>query len=430
MVTFAVSTLGCKVNAYESEGYVQGLLECGYREVSFKEIADIYIINTCAVTNTASAKSRQRIHQAKALNPNAFIAVVGCYVQVDSERLAKAEQIDILIGSDQKVLLPQLIQSALQDRKPQKIVHDVRSLRTFEALPISRFHRQTRAYLKIQDGCNQFCSYCIIPFARGAERSLPIDQAIAVAKNLTANQHREIVLSGIHTGRYGRDLGTDLLTLLKRMVDEVSGLERIRISSIEMNEISDELLMYMAKEPKLARHLHIPIQSGSDHVLELMHRPYRMDWFQRRVEHIRALMPDISISTDVIVGFPQESEEDFENTGRNLQQLQLSFLHVFPYSKRDHTAAADMSGHLDNRTKKQRAARLNELSKTLYHTYKQQFIHHSVDVLLEESKEPGWLFGHTSEYLPVKVAGDETALHTMKQVTLIDLDSDDVLIGE
>lgn len=423
MTTFAIATLGCKVNTYESQGYESALLERGFQEVSFKEKADVYIINTCAVTNTAGAKSRQKIHQAYANHPNAIIAVVGCYVQTAASSMASMEHIDILIGSDEKAKLPMLIEEVLKNRKKQVIIHDVRQVKAFEALPIHKFEHQTRAFLKIQDGCNQFCSYCIIPFARGAERSLAPDEVIQVAKNLVANGHLEIVLSGIHTGRYGHDIGTDLLSLLKRMVQEVSGLERIRISSIEMNELSDDLLQYIQKEQKIARHLHIPIQSANTTVLRKMNRPYDVEWFIERVKFIRELLPDISISTDVITGFPQESEEEFLDTLSNIKQIAFSFLHVFPFSKRDHTVAAAMSGHIENKVKKERAAILGDVSKSLYAGYQQRFVHKTVEVLLEK-EEDGYFFGHSSEYLPVYVKQDGAKLHEMVTVTISSFQDD------
>lgn len=423
MTTFAIATLGCKVNTYESSGYESALLEKGYEEVSFKDKADIYIINTCAVTNTAGAKSRQKIHQAHKANPDALIAVVGCYVQTAKEAMAQMEHVDILLGSDQKSKLADMIETCLKDHKKQVVLHDVRQVKAFEALPIHKFEHQTRAFLKIQDGCNQFCSYCIIPYARGAERSLPEEEAIQVAKDLVRNGHLEIVLSGIHTGRYGRDIDTSLLHLMKRMVKEVEGLARIRISSIEMNEINDELLSFMKEEPKIARHLHIPIQSANTTVLKKMNRPYDVEWFKQRVSYIRSLMPDISISTDVITGFPQESEEEFADTVSNIKTIGFSFLHVFPFSKRDNTVAAGMDGHLDNKVKKQRAAILGEVSKSLYTEYKQRFIGKEVEVLLEKM-EDGYLFGHTSEYLEVYVQGDISDLQTMKQVTITAMEDD------
>lgn len=428
MTTFAIATLGCKVNTYESQGYETALLKLGYEQVSFKEQADVYIINTCAVTNTASSKSRQKINQAIGLNPNALIAVVGCYVQTAEDRVSKMEHVDIIIGSDGKAQLASMIVDGLKHPRRQKFIHDVRSVRAFEALPIHKFEHQTRAFLKIQDGCNQFCSYCIIPYARGAERSLPEDEAMQIAKDLVKNGHLEIVLSGIHTGRYGNGDGTSLLQLMKRMVNEIPQLKRIRISSIEMNEITDELLAYMKDEDKIARHLHIPIQSANNNVLANMNRPYTVDWFVQRVTYIRTLMPTINISSDVIVGFPQESETDFQVTLTNINHMNLSFLHVFPYSKRDHSKAANMKGHLDNKVKKERASRLAELSKALYTSYKESFIGSEVSVLFEKEQD-GYLIGHTSEYLEVFVKTDINYLHKMEHVKIVAF-KDDRLIAQ
>ena len=427
MTTFAIATLGCKVNTYESQGYESALLEKGYEQVSFKEKADVYIINTCAVTNTAGSKSRQKIHAAIALNPEALIAVVGCYAQTASEQLEQDANIDILLGSDGKSRLADMIEEGLRKKRPQKLIHDVRKVNVFEALPIHRFEHQTRAFLKIQDGCNQFCSYCIIPFARGAERSLPEDEVLAIARSLSESGHREIVLSGIHTGRYGNGINSSLCQLMKRMVKEIPKLQRIRISSIEMNEITDELLEFIKGEEKIARHLHIPVQSANTTVLKNMNRPYTIAWFMERVDYIRSLIPDISISSDVITGFPQESEEQFQDTLDNIARMRLSFLHVFPYSRRDHTAAAQMSGHLENKVKKERASRLANLSKQLYTAYKQNFIGKEVSVIFEKEKD-GKLIGHSSEYLEVAAAAPLAWLHTMHTVRITALDGD-LLVG-
>ena len=427
MTTFAIATLGCKVNTYESQGYESALLEKGYEQVSFKEKADVYIINTCAVTNTAGSKSRQKIHAAIALNPEALIAVVGCYAQTASVQLEQDANIDILLGSDGKSRLADMIEEGLRKKRPQKLIHDVRKVNVFEALPIHRFEHQTRAFLKIQDGCNQFCSYCIIPFARGAERSLPEDEVLAIARSLSESGHREIVLSGIHTGRYGNGINSSLCQLMKRMVKEIPKLQRIRISSIEMNEITDELLEFIKGEEKIARHLHIPVQSANTTVLKNMNRPYTIAWFMERVDYIRSLIPDISISSDVITGFPQESEEQFQDTLDNIARMRLSFLHVFPYSRRDHTAAAQMSGHLENKIKKERASRLANLSKQLYTAYKQNFIGKEVSVIFEKEKD-GKLIGHSSEYLEVAAAAPLAWLHTMHTVRITALDGD-LLVG-
>lgn len=428
MTTFAISTLGCKVNTYESQGYAQGLRDLGFCEVSFKDKADIYIINTCAVTNTAAAKSRQKIHQAQKQNEQAMIAVVGCYAQSDYQSLKEDPSIHLLVGSDQKEILPQLIETAQKNAQRHICIHDMRTVNVFEAIAVRSFTHQTRAYLKIQDGCNQFCSYCIIPYTRGRERSLHPDRVIAQAKALVANNHLEIVLTGIHTGRYGREYQVSLSQLLTRLCDEVKGLQRIRISSIEMNEISDDLIALMKREPKIARHLHIPIQSGDNEILKLMNRPYRVEEYAQRIEEIRKQLPDISISTDVITGFPNESEAHFENGYQNLAALSFSFLHVFPFSKRTGTKAAMMKEQVNHQLKKQRSASLTKLSDQLYQNYQQHFVNRYATVLWEEAKGD-FMFGHTSEYLGVYAPYQAASLHTLETRRIIAYE-DDKLICE
>lgn len=413
MTTFAIATLGCKVNAYESQGYAQELIDLGFQEVSFKEKADIYIINTCAVTNTAASKSRQKVHQAQRLHAQALIVMIGCYAQSADAANLRQLNVDLLIGSDQKMQLPYLIKEALHHRKKQNFIHDMGNFTVFEALPVRRFPHQTRAYLKIQDGCNQFCSYCIIPYARGRERSLAPDQVIQRANELVKGNHLEIVLTGIHTGRYGKEHHVTLSDLLLRMCHECNGLERIRISSIEINEISDELLDLMASQPKIAKHLHIPLQSADDVVLKHMNRPYCFDAYAERIKQIRNKIPDISISTDIITGFPQESNEQFQLGLSRIQSLGFSFLHVFPFSKRDGTKAAKMQGHVDHLTKKNRCTQLMELSDHLYETYQATFLQKDVSVIWEK-QEGDWMVGHTSEYLCVYAPYDANKLHQME----------------
>ena len=427
MTTFAIATLGCKVNTFESCGYQNALLKKGYEEVDFKDVADIYIINTCAVTNIAASKSRTKIHQAKAKNPNALICVVGCYAQVGYDYLMEHEQIDVLVGSEGKNQFVDLIEEALKGNKVKTTLHDVRASSVFEALPLNHFEHQTRAFLKIQDGCNQFCSYCIIPYARGKERSMDEYEAIKVANTLCEHGHKEIVLTGIHTGRYGNGNNTSLTKLLQRMINEVKGLERIRISSIELNEITDDFLTLMKNNDKIAKHLHIPLQAGCDSTLKNMNRPYDMEYFKKRVKAIKEYIPNISISTDIIVGFPMESEEDFMISKQNIEEIAFTFLHVFPYSAKQGTKAAKMKGQLTNVEKKKRVSALVETSKRLYTNYKETFIGKEVDVLFEKVKD-GMLIGHSSEYLEVMADLDPKYLNQIVKVTIERL-NDDILIG-
>lgn len=403
MKTFAIATLGCKVNTYESQNYLERLKQAGYAEVDFRDQADIYVINTCSVTNTAAAKSRQKIHQARRQNPSALIAVVGCYVQAADPADVASLQADVIIGAQGKDQLLERIENALAQKQDRPSLAPARSIHVFEALDIHEFSHQTRAFLKIQDGCNQFCSYCIIPYARGAERSIAPQQAVQIARTMAERGHQEIVLSGIHTGRYGRDQGSDLLHLLKQLIASTPAFVRYRISSIEMNEIDDAFIAYMKSEPRIARHLHIPIQAADDEVLRAMNRPYDTAWFAQRMRFIRSQLPGISISTDMIAGFPGESEAQFTRALTLVEEeLRFSFIHCFPYSRRDHTKAAAMPNHLPNAVKKERAARLGALSARLHRAYMESFIGKEADVIIEQKKE-GMLFGHSSEYIPVYI---------------------------
>ncbi|MDP3306314.1 MAG: tRNA (N(6)-L-threonylcarbamoyladenosine(37)-C(2))-methylthiotransferase MtaB [Erysipelotrichaceae bacterium] len=402
MKTFAIATLGCKVNTFESESYIESLISSGYQLVDFKGPADIYIINTCSVTNTAASKSRQKIHQAIRQNADAMICVVGCYVQTNQDELNDIDRIDLLIGAKHKSKLVEYIQQG----QGYPDINDQRDI-MFENLPLKQYNHQTRAFLKIQDGCDQFCSYCIIPFARGNERWAPSDDLVEMAKGLVRNGHKEIVLSGIHIGRYGKDSRHDLSHLLKRLIDEVDGLRRIRLSSIEITEITPQLLDLMTSSEKIVRHFHIPLQSGCDTVLKRMNRPYTSDEFYVRIQEIRQRFPLISISTDVIVGFVGESEEEFQTTVAFVEKCRFSFMHIFPYSMRANTAAALMSGHLDAITKKARSQILIEKSNLLKMRYDMQFVNKEVSVLFE-SFQKGIATGHTGEYVLVSVISDES----------------------
>ncbi|HPW53181.1 MAG TPA: MiaB/RimO family radical SAM methylthiotransferase, partial [Erysipelotrichaceae bacterium] len=300
---FAICNLGCKVNNFEANWYAMKLKE-RYQQVDFKQFADIYVINSCTVTNMASSKSRQMIRKARKQNPQAVIVAVGCYVQMETGRVDAFKECDILIGSKDKIKLPQLLEQFLTDRRKINIVEKFEQT-VFEEMFIKDFN-QTRAYLKIQDGCNQFCGYCIIPYARGRERCLNIDSIIRQARQLTSVGHRELVLTGIHTGRW-TDQGLDLADLIEKLLEEVKELERLRISSIEVTEVSDKLIDLMLKDERIARHLHIPVQTGVDRLLKLNNRPYSAEYFYQRIREIKGRVTDISISSDVIVGLPTET---------------------------------------------------------------------------------------------------------------------------
>lgn len=403
-IKYAIATLGCKVNTYESQSINDSLKEMGYIEVDYKENADVYIVFTCAVTNTAASKSRQKINQAKRQNPNAIICVVGCYVQINAEKMKEDEAIDILVGSSGKSLIPALIKDALENKTKKLNVNNVLVNTKFELLPTKEFNHQTRAFLKIQDGCNQFCSYCIIPYARGNERSLDPKLVIEQAQQLSTH-HKEIVLSGIHTGRYGRGTDVDLTTLIKRILTEVKDVQRIRISSIEITEITDELIDLIKNNHRVCSHLHIPIQSACNKTLKNMNRPYTVENFIERVNYIRKEIKNISISTDLIVGFAGETIEDFNECIDNLKVINFSFMHVFPYSIKTGTVASKMNDQVIDQDKKERVKICTSLSNDLYFSYMSSFINKELEVLVEKN-ENGYSIGHSSEYLKVMIDGN------------------------
>ena len=398
-MNFNVINLGCKVNAYEAESTARSLEQHGYRRVN-NDGADITIIYTCAVTNMAAQKSRKMIHRAKRNNPESTIVVAGCYSQIDPDALKEA---DILIGTKHK---SKLLDYLLEYEKNHERIVDIEKVDVlpFENMFVDQFDNQTRAYLKIQDGCNQFCTYCVIPFARGRERSMAVNDVLESVKMLQ-EKHSEIVLSGIHTGRYGRDIGMTLSSLLDELFAVSPENFRFRISSIEMTEIDDHLIELMKKDHRIARHFHIPLQSGCDTVLKRMNRPYTTKEFLERIEYIRKEIPGISISTDLIVGFPGETDEEFKKTCDFLKECQFSFLHIFPYSLRSGTKAASMENQIDPKIKKNRAAICAEINEELYDKYKESYLDKEVTVLFEKN-EDGYTFGHSSEYLPVLVKGE------------------------
>ncbi|MBQ1899947.1 MAG: tRNA (N(6)-L-threonylcarbamoyladenosine(37)-C(2))-methylthiotransferase MtaB [Erysipelotrichaceae bacterium] len=392
MKTYAMMVLGCKVNDYEAT-YVRENMDKYFKETDFKSKADIYLIFTCCVTNTAEAKTRKFIHAARRNNPDAYICTIGCLSQIKSSSEV-FEDVDLIIGSDKKDQIVDLIRQGVQKNMvEEKISED------FEHLYIESYPSRSRSFLKIQDGCNQFCSYCVIPYSRGRERSADHEKILEEAKIL-ARENKEIVLTGIHTGRYN-DGSYDLYHLLKDMTD-IEDLQTIRLSSIEITEINDQIIDLMAENKKLARHLHIPIQSASNTILKAMHRPYTVEGYMERIAYIRKKMPDISISTDLIVGFPNESDELFEETLSNLRKIGFSFIHVFPYSRKSGTAADKMDGHIDPRIKKDRVRQVMELEKEYTRRYYSSFIGKSVDVLIEKCNG-GISSGYCRQYIYIDI---------------------------
>lgn len=400
---FTITTLGCKVNSYESNYYKEQLEKHGHQMVEVNSPCDVCIINTCTVTNTAAAKSRQKIHSLKKTHPNALIVVVGCYVQHADQQEREQLNVDLIIGANHKNELVMRIEELLKNHVRKDLVEDIRDFTSFEEMPIHVYESKHRAFLKIEDGCNQFCSYCAIPYARGRQRSLSKEKVIEIAQSLSNKGHYEIVLTGIHTGRY-QDGDTTLAKLLKELLEKTDERVQYRISSIEITEVDDELIELMKQTTRICRHLHIPIQSGCNETLQRMNRPYTIEEFKQRLDHIRKEIPDISISTDVIVGFVQESEEEFETTYKNLQDCAFSFLHVFPYSKRNGTAASRMKGEVHGSIIKERVNKLLALSNKLRQKDMERFT--DLEVLIEKQDQDGVYHGYCQQYHPVKIYSD------------------------
>ena len=416
---FKIITLGCKVNTYESNSISDTLLANGYEKALDDRQADIVIINTCTVTNTANNKSLKMIRHAIRNNRNAIIIVTGCSAQVYHKQIMEIDGVNIIIGTVGK---SQILKYIEEYKKNKEQIIDVKNNTNilFEEMKLNNFEK-TRAFVKIQDGCNNFCSYCIIPFTRGSVRSRNKDEIINEIKTLINYGHHEIVLTGIHTGNYGEEFDNyDFASLLSDLV-KIQGLDRLRISSIEVTELNDRVLSILEKEKVLVSHLHIPLQAGTDKILKAMNRKYDTKYFKEKIDKIRTIRPDISISTDVIVGFPGETEEDFIESMDFINSMKFSKIHVFPYSKREGTKAATFDNQVDEKVKKDRARLLIKLSKKLEIEYMDKFMGKEVS-FIPEVFDNGFVYGHTGNYLYVKANGTSDDLKKNKIVEIIDID--------
>ena len=425
MKTVAFHTLGCKVNTYESNAMLKIFNEAGYQEVDFKQVADVYVINTCTVTNTGDSKSRQMIRKAIRKNPKATICVVGCYSQTAPEEIEKIEGVGVVLGTQYRSDIVKYVDEHLETGEMVIKVDNVMNLRKFEDLNIDRF-KNTRAFLKIQDGCNNFCTYCIIPYARGRVRSRQKESVLNQAQRLVDNGYVEIVLTGIHTAGYGEDL--DDYSFYELLVDlvKIKGLKRLRISSIETSQISDEIIDLIGSKEIIVDHLHVPLQAGSDATLKRMNRKYTTAEYLEKINKIRSYLPNIAFTTDVIVGFPGETDEEFEETYNFIKQVNYSELHVFPYSPRKNTPAAKMKDQVNDQIKHERANRLLQLSKELNHEFALKQIGKTLKVLFEK-RDGEYLIGHAGDYLKVKV---KTADNLIGEIVTIKIDKyDEILEG-
>ena len=423
MQTVAFHTLGCKVNHYETEAIWQIFKQEGYERVDFEGRSDVYIINTCTVTNTGDKKSRQVIRRAIRKNPDAVVCVTGCYAQTSPAEIMAIPGVDIVIGTQDRIKMLSYIEQYKKERQPINAVGNIMKSRVYEELDVPSFTDRTRASLKIQEGCNNFCTFCIIPWARGLMRSRDPKEVIHQAQQLVDAGYKEIVLTGIHTGGYGEDMKDyNLAMLLRDLEAQVKGLQRLRISSIEASQITDEVIEAIKQSKVIVRHLHIPIQSGSNTVLKRMRRKYTMEFFADRLFKLKEVLPGLAITSDVIVGFPGETEEEFMETYQFVKAHQFSELHVFPYSKRTGTPAARMEDQVDEEVKNERVHRLITLSDQLAKEYASQFEGEVVEVIPEAGfigdKEKGLLEGFTDNYLKVVFPGTEDMIGKIIQVKI------------
>lgn len=398
MRTVGILTLGCKVNTYESEYIIHLLKEAGYQIKDFDDFCDVYIINTCTVTNTSDIKSRKMIRKAIRKNPDACVVAMGCFIEANKD--FQLPGLDIILGNRDKSKIIELLDEWFLKQEEIRRLYSTLP-REFEDMYINEFPGRTRAFVKIQDGCENFCSYCIIPFVRGKCRSKNPDEVIDEITDLVNHGYQEVVLTGIHTGNYGVDLDTNFASLLKRVV-AILGLLRLRISSIEITELTKDVLDVIRDSSIIVDHMHIPLQAGSNHVLSLMNRKYDLDYYFNKIKEIREVRPNIAITTDVIVGFPGESEEDFLETIDTCKKVGFTKIHVFPYSERKGTKAMELPDHIEPSVKKERARRLLLVSKELECSYYASFVGSEVTVLVEEEKD-GKSYGHTDNYLHVEI---------------------------
>ncbi|WP_409297601.1 tRNA (N(6)-L-threonylcarbamoyladenosine(37)-C(2))-methylthiotransferase MtaB [Peribacillus sp. SCS-26] len=422
MATVAFHTLGCKVNHYETEAIWQLFKGAGYDRVEYESTADVYVVNTCTVTNTGDKKSRQVIRRAIRKNPDAVICVTGCYAQTSPAEIMAIPGVDIVVGTQDRVKMLDYIEQFKEERQPINGVGNIMKSRVYEELDVPAFTDRTRASLKIQEGCNNFCTFCIIPWARGLMRSRDPEEVIRQAEQLVNAGYKEIVLTGIHTGGYGEDLKDYNLAMLLKDLEKVKGLKRIRISSIEASQISDEVIEVLRESKKVVRHLHVPLQSGSNSVLKRMRRKYTMEAFAERLVRLREALPGLALTSDVIVGFPGETEEEFMETYDFIEAHKFSELHVFPYSKRTGTPAARMDGQIDEEVKNERVHRLIALSDQLAKEYASQFEGEVLEIIPEEKfkeEENSSLYvGYTDNYLKVVIPANEDMIGKLVRVKI------------
>lgn len=427
MKTVAFHTLGCKVNQYETEALEELFVQKGYRVVDFASPADVYVINTCTVTHHGDSKSRQAIRRAKKTNPDAVVAVIGCYVQVAPDEVLAVDGVDVVVGTADKSRLPELVEKAIESGRPLKAVRDLGREEDFEELALGQRHKgRTRAFVKVQEGCRQFCTYCIIPYARGPLRSRPAEAVLRQVERLVELGYREVVLTGIHVTSYGVDSGADinLLGLIKR-VHSLPGLDRIRLSSLEPTFMTKEAVREIAQLEKVCRHFHLSLQSGCDETLKRMGRKYTTGEYREIVERLMEKLPGVAVTTDVMVGFPGETREEFEKTYRFLQSLGLYNMHVFKFSPRKGTPAAGYGGQVSAKEKDERSKALIDLAARCRKSFHDKFVGQSLDVLYEQwSSLEGHYEGLTDNYIKVLSPTRDDLNNKLVKTTLVESSED------
>ncbi|MFW6251775.1 MAG: tRNA (N(6)-L-threonylcarbamoyladenosine(37)-C(2))-methylthiotransferase MtaB [Halanaerobium sp.] len=416
----AFYTLGCKVNQYETEAVIDIFLDNGYQIVDFSEAADVYIVNSCTVTNEAARKTRQIARRAKRRSPDSLVAIVGCYTQAFPDEVSQIEEIDFVMGSNNKSEILNKAEEMLAGKEVKTELKEYKELRDYEELNLKRLSNTTRANVKIEDGCNQFCSYCIIPYARGPVRSRRKEDVVAEIKKLSQQGVKEIILTGTHLGAYGSEKGNPkALTELMQSLTEIESLKRVRLSSIEGTEIEQGMMDLIAEKDIFCPHLHLPLQSGSDQILNAMQRPYTVAEFKETVSELRERIPDLALTTDVIVGFPGETEETFAKTIEVVKEIAFAKVHVFPYSAREGTPAAEME-QLNGNIVTEYSKKLRLVNEALMLDYQKKFLGEKREVLIEEVRDhrTDLLTGYTDNYLKVLVDGPDSLKNELVEVKL------------
>ncbi len=416
----AFYTLGCKVNQYETEA-LHNLFRCkNYEIVDFSHKADVYVVNTCTVTHLSDRKSRQMIRRAMKRNPQGIVAVTGCYAQVASEAIQKIPGVDIIIGTHNRQQIVDLVEKAEKENDPVVLVEELGNA-SFEELPLGEI-RRTRAFIKVEDGCEHFCSYCLVPYARGPVRSRKMENIIAEAERMASFDTKELVLTGVNLGVYGKELKEDIsLADVITKIEGIKGIERIRLSSLELTDFTMELMETIADSNKVCEHLHIPLQSGDDYVLNKMNRLYTTSEYRKLVNYLRYIMPDLALTTDVMVGFPGEKDKNFNSTYEFVKEMAFSRIHVFKYSPRIGTPASQFPDHVAPEVKDYRSSKLAEMGRNLSREYSKQFVGQQVKVLFEEEKQEGFMEGLTGHYLRVRVKTCPSLKGQIRRVKVIEL---------